>query len=305
MIHTSDNLSCRTFGLTALVLRLAVFVALVFAFGCDQHPKRMGTDYSIFLDRSTSISDESKARYLDHDLAQILETVGPNDRIALYGVHALTASAQPIIEAELPPSSGEGMNEQMRYQRARKKVVTDVADRAREFLAGPIANQTDLLGAFNRLPSQGRRQRVVVFMSDMQHSTRDFDMERIPLTPRTSEASMAAAAKRYRWAPDLLQNVEVRCHLDIPATPADPRSASGRNQGARGTKNRRGPVNNRQALEAYWTTLIRSLGGTVSHFDNADFRAPEAKPAVDSSGTGSEAQSDGVASALEYVRRLF
>src|SRR5690349_17979525 len=67
-----------------------------------------GRHFLVFFDRSTSIGDASKALWLERDYEQLLKSLGPGDRLALYGVDDLTGSAPPIYEAELPAVEGEG-----------------------------------------------------------------------------------------------------------------------------------------------------------------------------------------------------
>jgi hypothetical protein len=233
-------------------------------------------DRYVFLDRSSSVSDESKARWLE-ELDQLALSMGPGDRLVLYGVHDRTDSAPPIAEAELPATAGDGMTDQARFQSARRKLRTEVRARAQSFLGGPPASETDLLGAFSRLPKSGHRQRVLVFMSDMRHSTRaeaGYDMERVPLDSQAMDALVMAGARRYRWHADLLRDTEVRCYLDSPeVTLARPQRPG--EKPVPGARARGRIVNDRETMRLFWTSLVRALGGTLSHFDNTRFAPAE------------------------------
>jgi len=107
-------------------------------------------------------------------------------------------------------------------------------------------------------------------------------MERVALTPSVVDLSLKAAAHRFRWSRDLLRHAEVRCHLDVPAEPEPEPAAAlpavlGKPTAAppHATRRPRAPVNDRQSLEAYWTGFVRSLGGSLTHFDNAELRPAE------------------------------
>jgi hypothetical protein len=258
--------------------RLLLLLALGALVACTPPSPPVPTDRYVFLDRSSSVSEESRGRWLE-ELVRVVRTMGPADRLVVYGIHNRTDSAPPIAEVELPAAPGEGMTEQARFQAARRKLQTEVSARARAFFGGAPALETDVLGAFSRLPASERRQRQLVFMSDMRHSTRaeaGFDMERVPLTSRTMDGLVAAAARRYRWHADLLRDVEVRCYLDSPEVSLTRAPSPGETPipGASGGRAR--TVNDRETLRLFWTSLVRALGGNLTHFDNTHFTPNEA-----------------------------
>jgi hypothetical protein len=294
----------RAYHLVALALTLVCAAVL----GCEtpRAATRTPTEFFVFLDRSVSINDRSMRHFLEQDIEELLRTLAPGDRVVLHGVDELTADAAPLLDVELPASAGESMNEEMRYQGQKKKLFEDVRAKARGFLEHRDAKQTDIFGAFNRLGQAGTRRRVVMFLSDAVHSTRDFDMERIPITPGTAVGSMKAAARERRWKEDLLRGVEVRFHLALPDEPSDSTAAKPgatvQKKATAAPKKPRGPVNDRDTLKTYWTALIGSLGGSVTHFENAKFRAPEG--AIEPSTATAEGSTT-VAGAVSEFRKFF
>jgi len=290
------------------IVTLIILVSLVMfaVVGCAIAPvqRRPGVDYFAFLDGSRSITEASKRLWLSRDLEDVLSGLGPNDRLVLYGVSDLTATAEPLFDGELPANQGSTMLHAQRYQGARARLVEQARARAAEFLTASEARQTDLLGAFDRLAARRPDVRgVVLFFSDMRHSTGGaLDLERIVLRAGNIDQLAREAVQKKAWSGERLRGVEVRCHLDAvepltgPTTPA--RSATPVRSG-----HSKRPVNDREMLRTFWQALITSQGGTLSHFDNAKRIAP---PAPASSATEPSGGPPGTAVALlQRLREAF
>ena len=165
-------------------------------------------------------------------------------------MHDQTLSAGPLFTAEIPPRSGdEGIDELTRVKAAVNAARAGAAEAFQKALREPgISSATDLFGAVDRVvPGHDHRPTVVVFFSDMIHSTTEFDMERAPLPAEGSAEVLQTLAARHFWQADSLRGVRVYCLLNSSRTRS------------------RGP--DRLMLKRFYQNLFTALGGELALFD--------------------------------------
>jgi hypothetical protein len=167
----------------------------------------------------------------------------------VFGIHESTIEAAPLYIGHMPIlRHGAGLHERMQGNATQHKVRADVAAVVEHALTGKTnAKQTDLFGVLDRFtPDDKGRPTVLYFFSDMEHATRELNMETASLE-KNMQSVLQEVVKRHGWRNVHLANTTVNCILP----------------GARG----RARANSRRVLEHFWDALFRSLGAELTNFE--------------------------------------
>jgi hypothetical protein len=229
---------------------LPVSVAAVMMLtGCGPSANR-GTHYQFFVDGSGSINKMQRAHW-GAKLLAFSDQFQQGDAVTIRRIHANTASAEAVYEKDSPVvADGAPYDEVGSAQEKFSQMVAGYRARVENMLSEASASpDTDLFSVVDRVQVTGDRVPVVIIVSDMLHSTKGTDFEKLVLGDQTIGEVIQATAREHRWANTQLAGVRVVCLLP---------SLDGR------------PVrqaNNRQTLKRFWETLFRTLGARLERFD--------------------------------------
>lgn len=234
--------------MTHRILATLVAAALTLT-GCGPGANH-GTHYQIFVDGSGSINKIQRTQWKERLLA-FSDQFKQGDAITIRPIHANTAGAEAVYESDSPAvADGAPYEEVGSAQEQFNQMVAGYRAKIDYILSESSASpDTDLFSVVDRIQIRAERFPVVVIVSDMLHSTKGTDFERLVLEDRAVSEVIKATAREHRWVSSQLTGVRVICLLP---------SLDGR------------PVrqtNNRQTLKRFWETLFRTLGARLDRFD--------------------------------------
>jgi hypothetical protein len=234
----------KLFGLLCLIAALSQ--------GCSEATPhaatRLGTRWMVWLDLSGSVTDAQRAAWLE-EARKVTARLAAGDTMAVFGIHESTIEAVPLYIGHMPTlRQSAGLHERMQVHAAQHQVRAQVTEAIEKALTAKAnAKQTDLFGALDRFaPDDKGRPTVRYFFSDMEHATRELNMETMPLG-KNMQNLLQDVIKRHGWRNTRLANTTVNCVLP----------------GARG----RARANSRLVLEQFWGTLFRTLGAELANFE--------------------------------------
>ncbi len=207
----------------------------------------------IFVDLSASPAPADAERWLGAAAQIVFEQTHFGDSVIIFGVHDHTAESAPIFEAYVPNLAPDAsMEVTINARRALRRARIDGLAKLRAVLNAPIRSRTThLIESFHRIPRDSKRVTEVLFLSDMEESTSELDLERTRITQWNLARLARSAINRYQLSRGDLAGVNVYCVLDSPSI------------GAVAKK-----VNSRLALESFWRLIVTSLGGNLASFDS-------------------------------------
>jgi hypothetical protein len=207
-----------------------------------------GTRRMVWIDLSSSVTDIQRTAWLK-EVEKIMAQLAAGDSILVFGMHEATLGASPLAVGHLPPpGKPTKLSDRLQVAAALRQVREESAKASQEALSGKAkAKQTDIFGALDRLrPDEKGRPTVLYFFSDMEHATREFNMEATPLE-KNMPRLIQNVVERHRWDRSRLSNTQVYCILPDARGPSR--------------------VNNRLVLERFWSILFQSLGAELFGFE--------------------------------------
>jgi hypothetical protein len=233
------------------IARIAAILVMVGGCGrrvpsVDHGPKRL----AILVDVSSSIGQTDVSRWR-HQFSERVAELKAGDAIVMYPICGRSTDATPLLERQLPPiRREEGLGRVREAQRRVKETVPAAEAAFGAALARPTASRTDIFGALGRVPPGTTR--LIVF-SDMLHSEKGFDMERMRLSGAQVPKLVDRLVEEGRIKPDSLAGAEVWVYLNSVTVDERKRASM-----------------DRTVLRAFWLAVLGKLGATVKYFDNGD-----------------------------------
>ncbi|MEW6211321.1 MAG: hypothetical protein AB1631_23350 [Acidobacteriota bacterium] len=233
----------------AMVFILSAGLSGCWPTGPSPEPENKSSHYVICVDNSRSLTPVEQEQWKAPPL-EVIKRLAAGDAVTILRLHDNTRSAAIFTRRLRTLPDGAGHQETTEIHNQWKQVRAAAQAELEDALAPrERSNSTDILSAFNLISREGGQRTVVIFLSDMLHSTDEFDLER----SRTSESGLMkrvseALAKRHlrRGA---LQGVKVYCLLN----------SVGINQAR--------PLNDRNALREFWASVCGFLGAEIMSFD--------------------------------------
>jgi hypothetical protein len=222
--------------------------------GCsaEGHPHASGRRLIVFIDLSASITNNQRALW-KREAARLADSLADDSTIAIYAIHDQTMDAAQLYEAEIPASVADGTRTAAEKQKLARREVRKgaIAAMVGALDSGGKAPRTDIFSAIDRIrPTRDGRRLQIFFFSDMLNSTPDFNMELPGALTRSSPADrIAQLARRHSWHSGQLAGAEVYCVLNSIES------------------GRRGPVMDRLAQQAFYSSLFESLGARLMAYD--------------------------------------
>jgi hypothetical protein len=241
--------------LLALMVILGVAVLCVAAFYVlsGNPPEKTGkraVRLIIFVDQSASIPEAQQTQW-EKTAGQLFDRLGTGDGIVIFGLHDQSLNAKPIYQADVPILDDEaGLEDRARWKR-RLNQIREQAKAAFQQALNPQqrALSTDIFSAINRVQPDRSRKTVLIFMSDMLHSTPELDLEKVRLSEEKISDLLNPVIAKHRWPKGMLAEAEVHCVLNS----VNMRESS--------------PLNDRIILQQFWATLFEYLGAGVETFE--------------------------------------
>lgn len=243
------KLGIHRFAFTKLAM---VFILSVVLSGCwltEPQSVRAPSHYFICIDNSGSLSVDEQTQW-KIPVTEVIKRLAAGDRITVLRLHDNTLSSA-VFDRRLPVlPDGAGHQETAEAHNEWKRIRAETQEEIERALAPQKrSNSTDILSAFNRISREDGNRTVVIFLSDMLHSTDEFDLEqtRIGDIGLMERVSLALAKRHLKRG--ALQGAEVFCLLNSIAI------------------NEASPRNDRNALKAFWIEVCGFLGAEIRSFD--------------------------------------
>jgi hypothetical protein len=207
------------------------------------------THYVVCVDDSESISSDQVDLWKPA-VVQIIEHLASGDTISLIPIHDHTKTARIFVRTLPILPDGAGYSDTTRIRQEWQQIRDDAVNHL-EALLRPEARSksTDILSAFSRVKLVSGKSTVIIFLSDMLHSTAELNLERMLISHPDFSKHVSSAFARSGLQKGMLPGVKVHCLLN----------AIGINQAQ--------PINDRSSLMNFWEEVCRSLGCELVSFD--------------------------------------
>jgi hypothetical protein len=198
--------------------------------------------------RSTLPAEMSSWQRASQDLAACLRS---GDAVTVLELHSNSAQSAAVFDRELPAvSPNAALPERIAATNTAMKARKQLLQILESLFSSPRnANWTDVLGVFDRVRTDSRRQMLLVLLTDAVHSTPEFDLGRTRIVDVQFQEVLQRLAKVQAWRPDQLMGTRV--YFVLPSL---------------GGVNRHRPINDRATLQRWYQTLVAGLGGELASF---------------------------------------
>lgn len=205
-----------------------------------------------FFDGSRSVSSDQRLRWVEQ-AKTVVSKMGCGDSLMIFVIHDRSLEAARLFMEAIPAiDSDPTRSELIACRQALKKMKSDVEKALESYQTARRSEWTNLFSAFLRIkPETTGKPTVLYVFSDLLHSTRNFDMERviIPTSEERLTQLVLDVARANHLEKGMLQGTEVYALLNA----AQPGSAT--------------PVNDRMVLNQFWQKLLSHLGANLVSFD--------------------------------------
>ncbi len=231
--------------------KFGLFLTIAATVACSVAPEPAPQHhYLLFIDVSGSVSDAQRGRW-SAAIDAFASGLQCGDSVSIYGVHDATAMAARRFHFEtVPVPTSGGLREALQCRKSLTSMREGTVRRAHDLLnASKTASHTDLLGMLDvaHRAATGTPATALVF-SDALNSTSELNLEQTMLREADFPDLIRNLGGQHAWSTGMLSAVTF--HFVLNSVELGERK----------------PLNSRQSLEAFWSTMIRSLGGAVSSF---------------------------------------
>ena len=186
--------------------------------GCNNEDNWSPTKHMLFIDytKSCESTDEFNEPYVRKSILSIAESMGKNDELVIYPIHAYTESASPIIEPIRLPELRGDLADAKRKKKWRKDLAKEI-DRVINYqFDDRILSGTNVFAALrkaNRTIKNNNNVKIH-FISDMVHEMNDVSFKIDFKEIHQNDIHEIALNKAKEYCPDQsLKNIEVAVYL--------------------------------------------------------------------------------------------